>query len=170
MTQFAAASNDLLRVIQREMGGEENNDEEGRLHWLGQIQRVHHQVPETPGHDGEGLVAGEGLGSVENLESEDMDSQDQGTPLALDYGNGSGLKRPGEGGWGGARKAWAVDASKWRWRAQRTAWPHWVYSQFDAYELARRAAGKCWNHEAFFVLYCVSAGWSVFPFWNLVST
>ncbi|KAH8955293.1 hypothetical protein BDL97_08G129100 [Sphagnum fallax] len=140
LTQFAAASNDLLRVIQREMGGEENNDEEGRLHWLGQIQRVHHQVPETPGHDGEGLVAGEGLGSVENLESEDMDSQDQGTPLALDYGNGSGLKRPGEGGWGGARKAWAVDASKWRWRAQRTAWPHWVYSQFDAYELARRAA------------------------------
>ncbi|CAK9236218.1 unnamed protein product [Sphagnum tenellum] len=85
------------------------------------------------------------LRSVENLESEDMDSQDQGTPLALDYGNvdygnGSGLKRPGEGGWGGARKAWAVDASKWRWRAQRTAWPHWVYSQFDAYELARRAA------------------------------
>ncbi|CAK9235183.1 unnamed protein product [Sphagnum troendelagicum] len=79
------------------------------------------------------------------LQSEDMDSQDQGTPLALDYGNvdygnGSGLKRPGEGGWGGARKAWAVDASKWRWRAQRTAWPHWVYSQFDAYELARRAA------------------------------
>ncbi|CAK9881905.1 unnamed protein product [Sphagnum jensenii] len=103
------------------------------------------RVLQTPGHDGEGLVAGEGLGSVENLESEDMDSQDQGTPLALDYGNvdygnGSGLKRPGEGGWGGARKAWAVDASKWRWRAQRTAWPHWVYSQFDAYELARRAA------------------------------
>ncbi|CAM6024635.1 unnamed protein product [Sphagnum balticum] len=134
------ASNDLLRVIQREMGDEESNDEEGRLHWLGQIQRVHHQGPETPGHDGEGLVAGEALGSVENQESEDMDSQDQGTPLAVDYGNGSGLKRPGEGGWGGACKAWAVDASKWRWRAQRTAWPHWVYSQFDAYELARRAA------------------------------
>ncbi|KAH9555615.1 hypothetical protein CY35_08G124200 [Sphagnum magellanicum] len=140
LTQFAAASNDLLRVIQREMGGEENNDEEGILHWLGQIQRVHHQGPETPGHDGEGLVAGEGLGSVENLESEDMDSQDQGTPLAVDYGNGSRLKRPVEGGWGGVYKAWAVDASKWRWRAQRTAWPHWVYSQFDAYELARRAA------------------------------
>jgi hypothetical protein len=104
-----------------------------------------------------------------------MDSQDQGTPLAVDYGNvdygnGSRLKRPVEGGWGGACKAWAVDASKWQRRAQRTAWPHWVYSQFDAYELARRAAGKCWNHEAFFVLYCVSAGWSVFPFWNLVST
>jgi len=26
--------------------------------------------PETPGHDGEGLVAGEGLGSVENLDLE----------------------------------------------------------------------------------------------------
>ncbi|KAJ7569659.1 hypothetical protein O6H91_01G087600 [Diphasiastrum complanatum] len=43
-------------------------------------------------------------------------------------------------GWGGACKAWASDESKWMFRAQRTAWPHWVYRMFDAYDLSRRAA------------------------------
>lgn len=45
-----------------------------------------------------------------------------------------------DGGWEGSRKRWALDESKWLFRAQRSAWPHWVYRMFDAYDLARRAA------------------------------
>jgi cereblon len=88
-------------------------------------------------------VVGEGLQRVENQDSEEVNYQKQGAPVAQDSGGAIGVERLLEGSWGGACKAWAVDESKWRWRAQRTAWPHWVYRQFDAYELARRAAGKC---------------------------
>uniref|UniRef100_A0A0C9RGI6 Protein cereblon n=1 Tax=Wollemia nobilis TaxID=56998 RepID=A0A0C9RGI6_9CONI len=45
-----------------------------------------------------------------------------------------------DGVWGGAGKAWAADESKWKYRAQISAWPHWVYRMYDAYSLARRAA------------------------------
>lgn len=56
-------------------------------------------------------------------------------------GRSSIIKRTrAEGGWGGACKAWASDESKWMYRIQRTAWPHWVYRMYDAYNLARRAA------------------------------
>ncbi|CAK9227707.1 unnamed protein product [Sphagnum troendelagicum] len=103
-------------------------------------RRVHHSGLQTLGHDGEGNVVGEGLQRVENQDSEEMDHQEQGAPVAQDSGSAIGVERLLEGSWGGACKAWAVDESKWRWRAQRTAWPHWVYRQFDAYELARRAA------------------------------
>lgn len=49
-------------------------------------------------------------------------------------------RRSVEADWGGACKAWASDESKWLLRPQRTAWPHWVYRMYDAYNLARRAA------------------------------
>lgn len=39
------------------------------------------------------------------------------------------------------RKRWALDASKCLFQAQRSAWPHWVYRMYDAYDLARHAAG-----------------------------
>ncbi|CAK9199186.1 unnamed protein product [Sphagnum jensenii] len=42
--------------------------------------------------------------------------------------------------WGTARTAWSKDARKLVLRAQRSAWPQWVYRQYDAYDLARRAA------------------------------
>ncbi|CAM6076730.1 unnamed protein product [Sphagnum tenellum] len=103
-------------------------------------RRVHHSGLQTLGHDREGNAVGEGLQRVENPDSEEMDHQEQGAPVAQDSGSATGVERLLEGSWGGACKAWAVDESKWRWRAQRTAWPHWVYRQFDAYELARRAA------------------------------
>ncbi|KAH9301317.1 hypothetical protein KI387_012900 [Taxus chinensis] len=45
-----------------------------------------------------------------------------------------------DGGWGCAGKAWTADESKWRYRPQCAAWPHWVYRMYDAYSLARRAA------------------------------
>jgi len=45
------------------------------------------------------------------------------------------------GVWGTARTAWSKDARKLVLRAQRSAWPQWVYRQYDAYDLARRAAG-----------------------------
>eukprot|EP00252_Welwitschia_mirabilis_P018089 TRINITY_DN40278_c0_g1_i1.p1 TRINITY_DN40278_c0_g1~~TRINITY_DN40278_c0_g1_i1.p1 ORF type:complete len:568 (-),score=122.60 TRINITY_DN40278_c0_g1_i1:122-1825(-) len=45
-----------------------------------------------------------------------------------------------EEGWGNASKAWRHDYSKWKHRAQHSAWPYWVYRMFDAYDLARRVA------------------------------
>ncbi|KAH9570350.1 hypothetical protein CY35_02G035200 [Sphagnum magellanicum] len=138
LTQFAAASDDLLRVIESEMGDEENNEEEERLEGLWQTRRVRRRG--LPGHGGEVHVAGAGSESVYNPESEEMDNREQEIPLTVDNCNAIGVKRPREGCWGGACKAWAADESKWSLRAQRTAWPHWVYRQFDAYELARRAA------------------------------
>jgi len=151
LTQFAAASDDLLRVIESEMGDEENNEEEERLEGLWQTRRVRRRG--LPGHGGEVHVAGAGSESVDNPESEEMDNREQETPLTVDNCNAIGVKRPREGGWGGACKAWAADESKWSLRAQRTAWPHWVYRQFDAYELGRRAAGKCWKHQVLFYFF-----------------
>lgn len=49
--------------------------------------------------------------------------------------------------WGGACKAWVSDESKRLLCAQRTAWPHWVYRMYDAYNLARRAADM-WRQMA----------------------
>ncbi|KAH9559676.1 hypothetical protein CY35_06G070900 [Sphagnum magellanicum] len=48
--------------------------------------------------------------------------------------------RPPDGVWGNAHMAWRKDARKSVLRAQRSAWPQWVYRQYDAYDLARRAA------------------------------
>jgi cereblon len=39
-----------------------------------------------------------------------------------------------------AYQMWRKDASRWKMRAQLTAWPHWVYRQYDPFDLARRAA------------------------------
>lgn len=39
-----------------------------------------------------------------------------------------------------AYRKWRKDASRWSMRAQLSTWPHWVYRQYDAFDLARRAA------------------------------
>lgn len=44
-----------------------------------------------------------------------------------------------------AYQMWRKDASRWNKRAQLTALPHWVYRQYDTYDLARRAAGERWR-------------------------
>eukprot|EP00249_Psilotum_nudum_P021742 c28226_g1_i3 orf=384-2126(-) len=59
---------------------------------------------------------------------------------AISGSSSLGKRRKIDGGWGGACKAWAADEAKWMRRAQCSAWPHWVYRMYDAYDLARRAA------------------------------
>ena len=47
------------------------------------------------------------------------------------------------GPYANAYRMWRKDASRWSMRAQLTALPHWVYRQYDTFDLARRAAGEC---------------------------
>lgn len=124
-------SDDLLRVLER--GDDESSEEEERLRWWWQRRGVRQRGVENGEESQRDMQLGDG-----------SDNQDQ--PMyhgetSGPNGHVAGVKRPREDGWGGACKAWASDAGKWRHRAQRTAWPHWVYRQFDAYDLARRAAG-----------------------------
>lgn len=124
-------SDDLLRVL--EGGDDESSEEEARPRWWWQGSGVRQRGVENGEESQRDMQLGDG-----------SDNQDQ--PMyhgetSGPNGHVAGVKRPREDGWGGACKAWASDAGKWRHRAQRTAWPHWVYRQFDAYDLARRAAG-----------------------------
>ncbi|KAG0578077.1 hypothetical protein M758_5G197300 [Ceratodon purpureus] len=48
--------------------------------------------------------------------------------------------RPQGGPYANAYRMWRKDASRWSMRAQLTALPHWVYRQYDTFDLARRAA------------------------------
>jgi cereblon len=53
------------------------------------------------------------------------------------------------GPYANAYQMWRKDTSRWNTRAQLTALPHWVYRQYDTYDLARRAAdmmGKMGDH------------------------
>eukprot|EP00897_Mesotaenium_endlicherianum_P003090 jgi/Mesen1/2809/ME000172S01962 len=52
---------------------------------------------------------------------------------------GGSSRREGDA-WGGACIAWGVDERAWMKRAQLSAWPHWVYRMYDAFDLARRVA------------------------------
>ena len=150
LTRFASESDELVRVLEGGIGDDESSEEEERLRWWWQRRRVRRRGVETPSHEGEPQSRGG------NQVDEAMDYEAQpvyeGESSAATNGLVAGVKRPREGSWGGACKAWAADAGKWRHRAQRTAWPHWVYRQFDAYDLARRAAGdsshpQCWHQH-----------------------
>ena len=46
------------------------------------------------------------------------------------------------GPYSNAYRMWRKDAFRWSKRAQLTALPHWVYRQYDTFDLARRAAGE----------------------------
>lgn len=50
--------------------------------------------------------------------------------------------RPQGDPYANAYQMWRKDASRWSMRAQLTALPHWVYRQYDTFDLARRAAGE----------------------------
>jgi len=135
--QFAAENDDLLRVLERGIGEDESSEEEERPgYWRN--RRVRRRAEETTD-----LAVGSYRGVAAEEAHEAPASVDR--PMYSGESSGghvSGVKRPREGGWGAACKAWASDAGKWKFRAQCTAWPHWVYRQFDAYDLARRAAGN----------------------------
>lgn len=138
-TRYASESDELLRVLEGGVGDDESSEEEER--WS-RRRRVRQR-----GVNNFDLEEGDEPQASGEIQTGDVSqcSEQAGYP-----GESSGVsnepttrgKGPPEGGRGGCCKAWAADAGKWRYRAQRSAWPHWVYRQFDAYDLARRAAGK----------------------------
>lgn len=142
-THFSTESDDLLRVLER--GDESSEEEERPGSWRN--RRVRRRA-----EDAVGSFRGGDTGAQEaHVRADDANvvgNVSTSTVAQVMYGGESsggghvsGVKRPREGGWGAACKAWATDAGKWKFRAQCSAWPHWVYRQFDAYDLARRAAG-----------------------------
>ncbi|XP_024378293.1 uncharacterized protein [Physcomitrium patens] len=141
LTRFASESTELLRALERVVGEDESSERE-RLRWWFRRRRVRRRSfddfevgndrGEEPESSGE-LRLGDALHSNERRVY-------PGEPSGISNGHSTSVKRPPEGGRGGCWKAWAADAGKWRCKAQRSAWPYWVYRQFDAYDLARRAA------------------------------
>jgi len=145
LTQFATESHELLRVLERGVGDDESSEEEDRPRWWWRRRRVR-----QGGVDNFGFEEGNDRGEEPQVRREmpigDVSTSDEqpvypGEPSEVSSGHAANVRRPREGGRGGCCKAWATDAGKWRYRAQRSSWPHWVYRQFDAYDLARRAAG-----------------------------
>lgn len=150
-----------MRVLERGVGDDESSEEEERPGFWGN-RRVRRRGEESGGLEIESYRGVEiqveahaedfhRLQQAETQPSDRMETVDlpmfTGEPSVAIGGHVGGVKRPREGGWGAACKAWATDAGKWRHRAQCSAWPHWVYRQFDAYDLARRAAGNVFSQS-----------------------
>lgn len=141
LTQFATESHELLRALERGVGDDKSSEDEERPRWWWRRQG---------GVENFGLEDGNDRGDEPRVRREmpiaDVSNSSEqpihpGEPSVVSNGHAANGRRPPEGGSGGCCKAWATDAGKWRYRAQRSSWPHWVYRQFDAYDLARRAAG-----------------------------
>lgn len=141
LTRYASENDELLQVLERGIGDDESSEEEERLRWWSRRRRVRQR-----GVDNFDLEEGEERQARGEMQTGDVfqSSEQSGYPAessGITNDHATRVKGPPEGGRGGCCKAWATDAGKWRYRAQRSAWPHWVYRQFDAYDLARRAAG-----------------------------
>ncbi|KAG0572193.1 hypothetical protein KC19_VG075100 [Ceratodon purpureus] len=140
LTQFAGESDELLRVLERGVGDDEISEEEERLTCWWRRNRVGQSGVEifafAERNDGVEEPLGRGIQTGDSSLSSEYPGESSGVPI----GSPTHVKRPPEGGRGGCCKAWSTDAGKWRYKAQCSAWPHWVYRQFDAYDLARRAA------------------------------
>ena len=145
LTQFTNERDELLRVLERGVGDDESSEEEERLRWWWRRRRVRPRgvvdnFGREEGNDRGEEPQGRGIQTGDSSLSNEQTGY-PGESSGVSNGHAKNVKRPPEGGRGGCCKAWATDAGKWRYRAQRSAWPHWVYRQFDAYDLARRAAG-----------------------------
>ncbi|CAM6036740.1 unnamed protein product [Sphagnum compactum] len=142
--RFENDGDELLHVLERGLGEDESSEEEERLRWWWRRRRVHRHHVGMQGPDEDLDRVGEGGRGRVETQVEGAHNLEQLLPQeVISVGvncNVAGLKRLRDGGWGGASKAWASDAAQWQRRAQRTAWPHWVYRQYDAFDLARRAA------------------------------
>ncbi|KAH8945724.1 hypothetical protein BDL97_12G055300 [Sphagnum fallax] len=122
--QFASKNDELLQAL------EEDSDSSDKASAWGR-RRVRQRLdPASPGTSMEGSQQVEDLGSLGRRSQEAIKKTPPVTP---------GQRLP-NGVWGTARTAWSKDARKLVLRAQRSAWPQWVYRQYDAYDLARRAA------------------------------
>ena len=130
----------------------------------GKVLKTHQKAFESQKTECESDI---GETDEESFENEEMDdeSASEEDEIGLQRGRDKGIeghrvsqggsiklslptRHTGHTGWGGACKAWASDESKCLFHIQRTAWPHWVYRMYDAYALARRAAGEnyCWRY------------------------
>ncbi|KAL3679706.1 hypothetical protein R1sor_022662 [Riccia sorocarpa] len=119
-------------------GEDESSEEEERLRWWWRLRRDgRNRRRREPRRETRTPRDGPPQGIVESS----PEPMDQGETSGTSNGAGpSNKKLKLDGAWGGACKVWAADEKKWLRRAQRTAWPHWVYRMYDAYDLARRAA------------------------------
>lgn len=131
----------LFTLGDRGTGDEESSEEEERLRWWWRLRRSDGRNPaarRTP--------AGDPTRQEDRTEQEaesTAETANQGEASTTSNAGARSGKRPRlDGGWGEACKAWASDANKWMHRAQLSTWPHWVYRMYDAYDLARRAAGE----------------------------
>jgi cereblon len=123
----------------------------------GKVLKAHQKACETQNASYESDIGdleeesfdNEDMDNESSSEEDDVDSERRVKELENQRGSqGSSInlnlptRHIGHTGWGGACKAWASDESKFLFRIQRTALPHWVYRMYDAYALARRAAGE----------------------------
>lgn len=139
VARYASESDELLGVLDRGVGDDESSEEEERLRWW---SRRRFRQRGVDSFDLEGSEEPPARGEIQTGDVSPSSEQAgyPGESSGVTNGNATRVKGPPEGGRGGCCKAWAADAGKWRFKAQRSAWPHWVYRQFDAYDLARRAA------------------------------
>lgn len=119
---------------------EESSEEEGRLRWWWRPRRSDRSLLEHEGRR-EGRLENDVERTVETMNQGEASATSVGTAVEARPTKRTKL----DGGWGGACKAWAADENKWIYRAQLSTWPHWVYRMYDAYDLARRAAGEICN-------------------------
>jgi hypothetical protein len=123
--QCASKKDELLQALEEDSESSDKASAWGR-------RRVWQCLnPASPGTSMEGSQQVEDLGSLGRQSQEAIKK----TPLVT-----PGQRLP-NGVWGTACTAWSKDARKSVLRAQRSAWPQWVYHQCDAYDLAHRAAG-----------------------------
>ena len=144
LTGISTENNEFILALQRVGGEDESSEEEEEQRWWSR-RRILQRGVENVGL-GEGNDTAEEVQARTDTQRDDaLQSNEQpafpGESSEMSSGHVANVRRPREGGHGGCCKAWTTDAKNWSHRAPRSAWPHWVYRQFDAYDLARRAAG-----------------------------
>lgn len=132
--QLVTGNEQLLRLGERETGDEESSEEEERLRWWWRLRG-------SDGRDSAQWPRQEERTEPEAESTAEVTNQGDASTTGNVFARPSKRLRR-DGGWGGACRAWAADESTWMRRAQLSAWPHWVYRMYDAYDLARRAAGE----------------------------
>ena len=139
--ELGSESEDIARVLDEE-GEEETeyqDEQDEAPDWLFERPTVRQRL-------GDGAAIGRCLEErrrVQRQPSEGRNREEQPGQTA------AGISRPADlgliprnGVWVNAYAKWREDAARNSMKAQLAFWPHWVYRQFDAYDLARRAAGK----------------------------
>lgn len=139
--ELGSESEDIARVLDEEGDdeGEYQDEQDEAPEWLFERPTVRQSL-------GDGAAIGRRLEErrrVQRLPSEGRNREEQpGEAAALVSGPADRGLIPRDGVWVNAYAKWREDAARNSLKAQLAFWPHWVYRQFDAYDLARRAAGE----------------------------